>query len=55
MLDLRLDYAVSNQSTLSTSEWIAPVFAFGGAPRVNANVRTEAGMHIPGTVGAPSA
>ena len=52
MLDARLDYAVSNQRTIYTSEWIAPVFAFGGTPRVNANVRTEAGLHIPGTVGA---
>lgn len=52
MLDARLDYAVSSRLTIYTSEWIAPVFAFGGTPRVNANVRTETGMHIPGTVGA---
>ena len=52
MLDARLDYAVSNRHTIYTSEWIAPVVAIGGTPRVNANARTEAGMHIPGTVGA---
>jgi hypothetical protein len=52
MLDARLDYAVSNRLTIYTVEWIAPVFAFGGTPRVNANERAEAGMHIPGTVGA---
>lgn len=52
MLDARLDYAVSNRLTIYTVEWIAPVFAAGGTPRVNANERAEAGMHIPGTVGA---
>jgi hypothetical protein len=52
MLDARLDYAVSSQRTIYTSEWVAPVFAFGGTSRMNANARVEVGMHIPGAVGA---
>lgn len=52
MLDARLDYAVPGRRTIYSSAGIAPVFALGGTPRMNANMRAEAGMHIPGTVGA---